>query len=73
MWLRAREVFAQQVWPKLREHDPELPEHPPRVPGTETDPDLFAYGPTIEWIRDYSHNCMTACGSSGLSGAGSCA
>jgi len=34
---------------------------------------LFQYGPTIEWIADYSEEGMTACGSSGMSGANSCA
>lgn len=73
VWLRAREVFAAKVWPSLRERDPSLPEQPPAVPGNEQHPDLFAYGPTIEWIQDYSDQGMTACGASGMSGAGSCA
>lgn len=73
VWLRAREVFKEKVWPSLRQQDPKLPPDPPQVPGTEQHPDLFAYGPTIEWIDDYSGEGMTACGSSGMSGAGSCA
>ncbi|MCX4240470.1 ferritin-like domain-containing protein [Paraliomyxa miuraensis] len=73
VWLRAREVFAKEAWPALRERNPALPPTPPPVPGTPNDPDLFAYGPTIEWIEDYSGQGMTACGASGLSGAGSCA
>lgn len=73
VWLRAREVFTDKVWPGLREQNPDLPEAPPPVPGSAANPDLFAYGPTIEWIQDYSDAGMTACGSSGLSGAGSCA
>jgi Ferritin-like len=73
VWLRARAVFAQKVWPSLREKDPSLPAAPPPVPGTTEHPDLFAYGPTIEWIQEYSDAGMTACGSSGMSGAGSCA
>lgn len=73
VWVRARKVFEDKVWPKLREKDPDLPAEPPQVPGPPGDPDLFKYGPTIEWIEDYSGGGMTACGSSGLSGAGSCA
>lgn len=73
VWKRAREVFAKEVWPTLREQNPKLPEQPPQVPGTPTAPDLFAHGPTIQWIEDYSGKGMTACGASGLSGAGSCA
>jgi Ferritin-like len=73
VWLRAREVFAKEVWPKLVEQHPELPQQPPPVPGTAMHPNLFEYGPTIEWIQDYSGQGMTACGASGLSGAGSCA
>src|SRR5262249_47433427 len=73
VWVRAREVFQEKVWPGLREKDPKLPPEPPQVPGTSQEPDLFQYGPTIEWIQDYSHQGMTACGSSGMSGAGSCA
>lgn len=73
VWVRARQVFTDEVWPKLREQNPDLPESPPQVPGTPNAPDLFAYGPTIEWIEEYSGHGMTACGASGLSGAGSCA
>lgn len=69
VWVRAREVFAEKTWPMLREKNPALPKNPPPVPHAE----LFKYGPTIEWIQDYSHEGMTACGSSGMSGAGSCA
>lgn len=73
VWLRAREAFARKQWPSLRAKDPQLPEQPPPVPGTASHPELFAYGPTIEWIQEYSGAGMTACGASGLSGAGSCA
>lgn len=73
VWLRARAVFQEQVWPRLRKENPSLPPEPPSVPGTKGSPDLFEYGPTIEWIQDYSGQGMTACGSSGMSGAGSCA
>ncbi|HET8705636.1 MAG TPA: ferritin-like domain-containing protein [Pseudomonadales bacterium] len=69
VWLRARQVFAEQTWPKLREANPNLPQQPPQVPH----PELFQYGPTIEWIATYSDEGMTACGSSGMSGAHSCA
>lgn len=69
VWLRAREVFAAETWPTLREQDPSLPKTPPAPPHGK----LFAYGPTMEWISDYSHACMTACGASGLSGAHGCA
>lgn len=73
VWLRARAVFTAEVWPSLYKKNSSLPVEPPKVPGTKADPDLFAYGPTIEWIQDYSGAGMTACGSSGMSGAGSCA
>ncbi len=69
VWVRAREVFAEKTWPTLRKKNPKLPAKPPKVPY----PKLFQYGPTIEWIQDYSGEGMTACGSSGMSGAGSCA
>ncbi len=72
VWLRARAVFEEKVWPSLRENNPSLPAHTPPVPGTEAHPHLFANGPTIEWIEEYSGQGMTACGSSGMSGAGSC-
>jgi hypothetical protein len=68
VWLRARAVFTQNTWPELQKKNPKLPENPP-LPH----PNLFQYGPTIEWIQDYSGEGMTACGSSGMSGAGSCA
>jgi hypothetical protein len=72
VWLRARAVFAANVWPTLVAKNASLPPSPPQVPGTAAYPDLFQYGPTIEWIQDYSGQGMTACGSSGMSGAGSC-
>lgn len=68
VWLRAREVFAEQTWPQLRAKSASLPPEPPLPPH----PHLFQYGPTIEWIQEYSGHGMTACGSSGMSGAGSC-
>ncbi|MGH8778229.1 ferritin-like domain-containing protein [Paraburkholderia sp.] len=68
VWLRAREVFTEQTWPALQKKNASLPAQPPEPPH----PDLFKYGPTIEWIQEYSGRGMTACGSSGMSGAGSC-
>ncbi len=69
VWVRAREVFIEKTWPTLRKKNPKLPKQPPPVPH----PELFQYGPTIEWIEDYSGEGMTACGASGMSGANSCA
>jgi hypothetical protein len=68
VWVRAREVFAAKTWPTLRQKNPSLPPAPPALPH----PELFQYGPTIEWIEDYSGEGMTACGASGMSGAHSC-
>ncbi|MFM7778506.1 MAG: hypothetical protein ACKPB8_07055, partial [Alphaproteobacteria bacterium] len=72
VWLRVRAVFAEKVWPSLVAANPKLPSYPPQVPGSKSDPNLFQNGPTIEWIQSYSGQGMTACGSSGMSGAGSC-
>jgi hypothetical protein len=69
VWLRARAVFAEKKWPALRQKNPSLPAQPPQPPY----PQLFQYGPTIEWVQDYSGQGMTACGASGMSGANSCA
>ena len=69
VWLRARKVFEEKTWPELRAKNKNLPEKPTPVPHH----DLFKYGPTIEWIQEYSGEGMTACGASGMSGAGSCA
>lgn len=69
VWVRAREVFTEKTWPKLREQNPSLPKKPPEVQPA----DLFKYGPAIEWVEDYSGEGMTACGASGMSGAHSCA
>jgi hypothetical protein len=81
VWARARKVFQEKVWPDLRAEllaaqaagtvpaDQPLPEtlgHPPAA---------FAdTGPTYLWISDdnITRNNMTACGSSGMSGAGGC-
>lgn len=66
VWLRARKVFEEK-WNAKRAQEASLP-----ALGSVPHPDLFQYGPTIEWIHDYSGEGMTACGASGLSGAGSC-
>ena len=74
VWVQARKVFTTQVWPGLVKANPELPVSPPEVRGSTSDSKLFQYGPTIGWIEnDNDGNGMTACGSSGMSGAGSCA
>jgi Ferritin-like len=81
VWARAREVFKDQVWPGLRQEllakqargeiprDQPLPERlgPVPAPFAET-------GPTYLWISDYNkeRGNMTACGASGMSGAGGC-
>ena len=71
VWVRARAVFTRDVWPGLDPKNGKHPTTPPAVPGATDNPDLFQYGPTIEWM-DASAG-MTACGASGMSGAGSCA
>ena len=63
VWVRARELFVEKNWPNTP------PAQVPSVPH----PDLFQYGPTIEWMKEDSGPGMVACGSSGLSGAGHCA
>lgn len=74
VWLQARAVFTSQVWPGLQKANPDLPASPPAVPGSTADIKLFQYGPTIGWIEnDNNGQGMTACGASGMSGAGSCA
>ena len=81
VWLRAREVFEEQVWPDLRKEllakqergeipaDQPLPAKlgPPPAPFTGS-------GPTYLWITDDNkdRSNMTACGASGMSGAGGC-
>lgn len=74
VWCQARKVFTEKVWPQLVEQDPTLPDEPPMTPGSTSQPDLFQYGPTIGWIENKNNGQgMTACGASGMSGAGSCA
>lgn len=74
VWQQARQVFTERVWPELQKENSNLPCSPPEVPGSDKKPNLFQYGPTIGWIEnDNDGKGMTACGSSGMSGAGSCA
>jgi hypothetical protein len=81
VWLRAREVFQTTVWPVLRQEllakramglipaDQPLPAHLGPVPAPFADT-----GPTYLWISDGNkeRGNMTACGASGMSGAGGC-
>jgi hypothetical protein len=81
VWLRAREVFRDQVWPDLRQEllarqaRGEIPQDQPLPEQLGVPPALFAdTGPTYLWISDdnTARSNMTACGSSGMSGAGGC-
>ncbi|AIY44028.1 hypothetical protein LT85_4870 [Collimonas arenae] len=68
VWLRARQVFLEKRWPAIaRAHGLD----PTKLPGPPH-PELFANGPTFAWFTE-SGVGVTACGSSGMSGAGSCA
>ncbi len=81
VWVRAREVFEEQVWPSLRKElleqqaagkvpaDQPLPKKLGPVPAP-----FAATGPTYLWVSEVNHtrSNMTACGQSGLSGAGGC-
>jgi hypothetical protein len=81
VWARARKVFEEQAWPKLRQEllekqaRGEVPADQP-LPGTLGHPPAgFAdTGPTYLWISNdnISRGNMTACGASGMSGAGGC-
>ena len=74
VWLQARHIFTEEVWPGLKSANQHLPDQPPAIPGPTGNPTLFEYGPTIGWIEaENDGQGMTACGSSGMSGAGSCA
>jgi len=72
VWLRARKVFQDTVWNELKHEHPDLPDKLPRIGGEayQSLPDDFKYGPPHAWIS--AGGTMTACGASGLSGAGSC-
>ncbi|HEU0097363.1 MAG TPA: hypothetical protein VFQ67_01180 [Allosphingosinicella sp.] len=80
VWLRAREVFEEK-WPAMRaellekQARGELDRNQPLPQTLGPPPALFAEtGPTYLWISDdnKARNNMTACGSSGMSGAGGC-
>jgi hypothetical protein len=80
VWLRARAVFEAK-WPALRQQLLEAQQQgsiPADQPLPETlggaPPAFAATGPTYLWITDdnIARNNMTACGSSGMSGAGGC-
>ncbi len=73
VWVRARQVFAERYaeeLPKLRAHVKDAPDGPGPAPAPFTDT-----GPSYLWIShdNTERSNMTACGSSGLSGAGGCA
>jgi hypothetical protein len=79
VWARARQVFAQN-WPQLRQElrarqaKGEIPGQP--LPATLGQPPAaFAnIGPSYLWISadNVERGNMTACGASGMSGAGGC-
>lgn len=81
VWLRAREVFEKEVWPSLQ---PELKERQSNgeIPTTQSLPAALGEvpaafqdtGPTYLWISqdNKKRSDMTACGASGMSGAGGC-
>ncbi|HYJ83182.1 MAG TPA: hypothetical protein VEW26_10115 [Allosphingosinicella sp.] len=80
VWLRAREVFEEK-WPAMRAEllakraSGELESNQPLPEALGPPPALFAEtGPTYLWISDDNKDRgnMTACGSSGMSGAGGC-
>jgi len=80
VWLRAREVFVEK-WPAMRaellekQAKGELDSNQPLPETPGPPPALFAEtGPTYLWISDdnQARGNMTACGSSGMSGAGGC-
>ncbi len=80
VWLRARAVFEEK-WPAMRAEllarkaGGELYSDQPLPETLGPPPALFAEtGPTYLWISDdnKARGNMTACGSSGMSGAGGC-
>lgn len=73
VWKQARAHFKAEVWPTLEASGGGTVEPPADGQNYSTNTALFADGPTIEWIKNASGQGMTACGSSGMSGAGSCA
>ncbi|MDB5692473.1 MAG: hypothetical protein JWO81_1536 [Alphaproteobacteria bacterium] len=78
VWLRARAVFAEQ-WPERREallaktETSDVHRDLPESLGAPPAP-FAATGPTYLWITNGNQlrSNMTACGSSGMSGAGGC-
>jgi len=80
VWLRARAVFEEK-WPAMRKElldkqaRGELDSHQPLPETLGPPPAAFAgTGPTYLWISadNVDRSNMTACGSSGMSGAGGC-
>jgi len=69
VWARARRVFEER-WPELRKALPDAPAELGAVPAP-----FAESGPAYLWISNDNtdRGNMTACGSSGLSGAGGCA
>lgn len=77
VWKRARAVFTEKVWPELRKNNPDLPATPPPIGGeafVAQNGDVFKDGPSYLWLSDNNQKRgnFTACGSSGMSGAGGC-
>ncbi len=74
VWARARQVFHEKEWPALRAQNPDLPEELPRIGGDAYKEDIFKHGPAYLWVSDDNEerSNMTACGASGMSGAGGC-
>jgi hypothetical protein len=80
VWVRARQVF-QQNWPQIRQQlqqqqaTYQIATNQPLPATLGQPPAAFATtGPTYLWISDDNQERvnMTACGASGLSGAGGC-
>ena len=73
VWKLARAHFQNAVASDLKAFQDAGSEQAADADSPLSNP-LFASGPTIEWMEDSNDgNGMTACGSSGMSGAGSCA
>ena len=72
VWQLARTHFNTTVWSSLDVSKKECIKVPQNGANNPSNPALFANGPTIQWI-EADGGGMTACGSSGMSGAGSCA
>ena len=80
VWVRARAVFAQN-WPRIQKElaakqaKGEIPKSQPLPTALGSPPAAFVTtGPTYLWISDDNkeRGNMTACGASGMSGAGGC-